>query len=245
MDRRQDRRLGCKASILASVHGAIRLGLDQDLCCQLARVGLEEDAVTVIRFRGLEIEYSVILPTCRTWKQARLRGLAFEVDRRVQTDGHHVLVVPPADVQRKPRFANAHYVFHEKLVPACGDVHAVTRCIKQFGGEAPLDACQAALSGPLGRRRIFGLLLGGHIEIDLAFELPDRSIVRLREQCWAFDWAVLGWRLLGLEQEDQIIPAEAAGFHPNWRKRRTYVNHRGPLPSSRPRLDGDRHGGRR
>ncbi|MGV7030528.1 hypothetical protein [Methylobacterium symbioticum] len=204
------RRLGCEASVLATVHGAIRLGLDRDLCTQLARAGLEQDAVTAVLFRGSGREYGVILPTHRTWRHSRLRGLAFSVGRRASAAGRLVLVVPPVEVQRQPRLANAHRIFDGKVVPACGDADAVKRCIEEHGGEAPLASCEASLAGQLARERVFGLAFGGHLEIDLATEFTDRSAVRLRQPCWTFDWDALGWAVIPMPSSDPSARSEAA-----------------------------------
>lgn len=202
------KRLGYEASILASVHGAIRLGVDRELCLRLGRAGLGEDAVTAVRFRVSGGEYGVILPTYRTWRHARPRGLAFAVGRRALTDGYGVLIVSPTDVQQEPRLSNAHRIAHEKLVPACGDARSVARCIEELGGEAPLAACEAALASPLARGRIFGLVFGGQLDIDFSAEITDRSIVRLRPPCWAFDWDALGWHPIQSNDEPPAAPPE-------------------------------------
>lgn len=208
------RRLGCEASVLAAVHGAVRLGMDQELCCLLRRAGLGEDAVTAIRLRGSGREYGVILPTDRTWSQPRLRGYAFSAGFRALAGGHQVLIVPPADVRLQPRLANAHWIFQAKEVPACGDVDALTRCIEARGGKASLAACEAALASPLARERIFGLVFGGHLEMDLMTELTGESVVRRRPPCWTFGWGALGWQLLQIDQADSSAPPEATALAP-------------------------------
>lgn len=198
--------------MLGSVHGATRLGLDRELCFQLARAGLADDAVTAIRFRGAGREYGVILPTHRTWKHTRLRGSVRAVGLRASAAGRHVLIVPPSDVQRQPRLANAHHIFQKKLVPSWGDAELTTRCIEESGGRASLSACEAALASPLARGRVFGLAFAGHLEIDLETELTDRSIVRLRPPGWTFGWGALGWPLLSSDLADasaSIDPASA------------------------------------
>ncbi|MGW5837951.1 hypothetical protein ACWFZ6_08010 [Methylorubrum extorquens] len=172
----------------------MRLGLDDELCRLLGRAGLGEDAVTAVRFRGSGRESGVIVPTHRTWDRSRLRALAFEVACRALHDERDVLVVPPAEVEREPRLTNARRIFGAKEVPAYGDASALVRCIALRGGEATLADCEAALAGPFARKRIFGLVFGGHVEIDLSTELAEQTLVRLRSQDWTFGWNALGWR---------------------------------------------------
>lgn len=204
------KRLGYEASVLASVHGATRLGLDQELCLLLARAGLGEDAVAAVRLRGAGRDYGVILPTRRTWRHSQLRGLVHAVGVRAIAGGHRVLIVPPDDVQREPRLANAHHIFQRKLVPSCGDLEVVARHVEELGGEASLATCEGALASPLAEERIFGLVFAGHLEIDLSIVLTDRSVVRLRQPGWTFDWAALGWGLLRSDGGDPVASSEAA-----------------------------------
>lgn len=203
-------RLGYEASVLGSVYGATRLGPDQELCLQLARAGLADDALTAIRFRGAGIEYSVILPTHRTWKHSRLRESIRAVGMRAVATGRHILIVSPSDVQRQPRLSNAHHIFQKKLVPGWGDAELTTRCIEGGGGEASLVDCEAALASPLARGRVFGLAFAGHVEIDLATELTDRSIVRLKPPGWTFGWDALGWSLLPSASADTSASSDPA-----------------------------------
>lgn len=190
---RNAQRLGYEASVVAAVHGALHLGIDRDLCGLLADSGLGKDAVAAVRFRGSGREYGVILPTDRTWKRPRLRRLAYSVAALASVDGVECLVVPPRAVRLEPRLANALRIFHRKETPASGDAEAVNRIIETLGGEAPLVDCEAGLDSPRARERIFGLVFGGHLEIDLSTELTGRSAVRLRPPDWTFHWDVLGW----------------------------------------------------
>lgn len=196
--------------MLGSVHGATRLGPDRELCLQLAHAGLADDAITAIRFRGAGREYGVILPTYRTRKHARLRETMRVVGLRALETGRHILIVPPGDVQRQPRLSNAHQIFQRKLVPSWGDAELTSRCIEDCCGEASLGACEAALASPLARGRVFGLAFSGHLEIDLATELTDQSIVRLRLPGWTFGWDALGWPLLTSDLADTSASTDPA-----------------------------------
>lgn len=190
------KRLEYEATVLASVCGAVRLGRDEELRSSLARRGLGEDAVSALRFREADFEYGVVLPTDRTWNLPRLRGPTFDVGFEMSAAGHRILVVPPADVRLQPRLANAQHVFHAKKVPACGDLDVLIRWIETQGGEAPLDACVAALDSPGARERIFGLVFGGHLSLDLASKITGLNLLRLGSRCRMSSWDKLGWRIL-------------------------------------------------
>lgn len=203
------KRLEYEATVLASVYGALRLGRDEELRSLLARRGLGEDAISALRFREADAEYGVILPTDRTWNLPRLQGLTFDAGFDMSAAGHRILVVPPADVRLQPRLANAQHVFHAKKAPACGDLDVLIRWIETQGGEAPLDACVAALDSPGARERIFGLVFGGHLALDLASAITDLSIVRLGSRCRTSSWDRLGWRILQTDRARACTPPDA------------------------------------
>jgi hypothetical protein len=188
------RRLAYEATVLMSVHGA----------------GLGSDTVVAVRFRRSGSEYGVVLPTDRTWNQPRLRDLAFAVGYRAATGGHRVVIASPAEVRAQPRLGNAQSIFHTKAPPACGDLEELTRHIDERGGEAPLIDCRAALSGRDARERIFGLLFGGHLRMDLTTPLTDQSVVRLRLPDQASGWEALGWHLLRTEDASSPSSQHAA-----------------------------------
>lgn len=207
---RNAKRLSFEASAVAAVHGALGLGIDHDLRGLLAHSGLGEDAVAAVRFRGPDREYGVILPTDRTWKRPRLRRLAYSVAAQASASGVRSLVVPPAHVRLEPRLANALRIFQRKETPASGDAEAVTRIIEARGGEASLSECEAALDSPLARERIFGLVFGGHLQMDLSSALTERSTVRLRPPDWTFRWDVLGWHPIVGESAGPPPPPDVA-----------------------------------
>jgi hypothetical protein len=188
------KRLDYEASVLASVYGAVRLGEDLELTGLLREVGLGEDAISALRFRQNGSEYSVILPTERTWKQARLKDRAFGVGLRESAVGRSVLIVPPAEVRLQPRLRNAKRIYHTKMVPACGDMETLIACINAWGDGASLIDCEAALAGPHPRNRVFGLVYGGHFAMDLMVGITDQSVVRLRHPHPNGCWETLGWR---------------------------------------------------
>ena len=175
----------------------------------LARFGLGEEAVAAVHFRGSGREYRVILPTDRTWKRPRLRRVVYSAATVASAGGAESLVVPPADVRLEPRLANALPISHRKETPASGAVEALNCIIAARGGQAPLAECEAGLDSPQARERIFGLVYGGHLKLDLNTELNDRSAVRLRPPDWTFSWDVLGWQPIVGDPAGQRLPAEA------------------------------------
>ena len=110
----------------------------------------------------------------------------------------------------EPRLANALRIFQRKETPASGDAEAVTRIIEARGGEASLSECEAALDSPLARERIFGLVFGGHLQMDLSSALTERSTVRLRPPDWTFRWDVLGWHPIVGESAGPPPPPDVA-----------------------------------
>ena len=203
------KRLRYEVSVLAVVHGAIRLGIEQELCQRLAQAGLGEDAVTAVRFHAWDVVYDVIVPTYRTWTHPRLHGIALSVGLRVPAHRHLTLIAPPAEIQAEPRLGNAHRIFHDKLVPIRGDAGSAIRCIEEHGGQASLVACETALGSPFAKERIFGLVFGGYLEIDLTAEIAEQSIVRIGRDTESFDWAGLGWRMLANDEQDPSNSIEA------------------------------------
>jgi hypothetical protein len=206
------KRLEYEASVLASVYGAVRLGRDEELRSLLARRGLGEDAVSALRFREADTEYGVILPTDRTWNLPRLQCLTFDVGFDMSTEGHRILVIPPADLRLQPRLANAQHVFHAKKAPARGDLDVLIRWIETHGGEATLGACVAALDSPGARERVFGLVFGGHLALDLASAITDLSIVRLGARFRTSSWDRLGWRILRTDRALACTSPDAAAM---------------------------------
>jgi hypothetical protein len=187
------KRLEYEASVLASVHGAVRLGHDAELSDLLREGGLGDDAISALRFQGTGSEYSVVLPTDRTWNHARLKGRVLDIGLRASALGRSILIASPAIMRRQPRLGNALHIFHTMMVPACGDLERSTACVDARGGEATLLECQAAVPGRDPRRRIFGLVFGGHLVLDLHTEITDLSTVRLRSRQPDWGWEVLGW----------------------------------------------------
>jgi hypothetical protein len=196
------RRIEYEASVLASVHGAVRLGHDLELVGLLRGVGLSEDAISALRFRGTGGEYGVILPTERTWNQTRLKERAFDVGLRASATVRPILIISPAELRLEPRLGNAQHIFRAKTAPACGDMETLTACIDDRGGEAALVECEAALAGPHPRERVFGLVYSGHLAMNLEVGLTDRSAVRLRHPFPNWGWEALGWRPIQAAQPD-------------------------------------------
>ncbi|CAO4171743.1 hypothetical protein IHEIED_01854 [Methylorubrum populi] len=73
-----------------------------------------------------------------------------------------------------------------------GDAATLSRLLSAQGGEASLAECEAALASPFAHGRIFGLMAGGHVEIDLSVPLSADSLVRLQPPGWPFAEAGLG-----------------------------------------------------
>lgn len=188
------KRLEYEASVLASVHGVVRIGCHEELADLLRQASLGDDAISALLFRGTGREYDVILPTDRTWNQTRLRQRVFEVGLRASAVGRRILIVPPAELRLQPRLRNAQKIFHTKTVPACGDRETTTACIDARGGEAALVECEAALAGPWSKERVFGLVYCGHLAMDLEVEITHSSAVRLRNPYPDWGWETLGWR---------------------------------------------------
>nr|WP_137827982.1 hypothetical protein [Methylobacterium sp. L1A1] len=197
--------------MLASVFGAVPLGHDEGLRNLLARRGLEEDAVGTLRFREADGEFGMILPTDRTWNQMRLRGLILEVGFESSAAGERILVVPPTEVRMQPRLANALHVFDQKKVPIRSDLDAVACWLKSHDGEAPLAACEAVLDSPRSRERIFGLVFGGYLALDLLSPITDRSMVQLGPRCRTSGRDQLGWRILRSDREAATVSSDGVG----------------------------------
>jgi hypothetical protein len=188
------KRLDYEASVLASVHGAVRLGPDLQLAGLLRGVGLGDDAISILRFRQSGCEFSLVLPTERTWRNTRAKGRAYAVCIHESAAGRLILIVPPAELKLRPRLNNAKRIFHTKMVPACGDLETLTACINDRGGEATLIDCEAVLAGLHPRNRVFGLVYGGHLAMNLNVAITDLSTVRLQQSNPKWSWEVLGWR---------------------------------------------------
>lgn len=204
------KRLEYEASVLATVHGAVRLKRADELSSLLARADLGADTAGALRFRESGVEYDLVLPTDRTWNLPRLRRAVADVGLRASSEGLRILIVPPAEVRSQPRLANAQHIFHAKKVPACGDLDRLTRWMQERGSEAPLVACEAELDSPEARERIFGLVFGGHLAIDLASPMTDQSIVRLRARRGTSSWDQLGWCSLRTDRASGSTSSDVA-----------------------------------
>ncbi|WP_132254936.1 hypothetical protein [Methylobacterium segetis] len=139
-------------------------------------------------------EATIIVPTTRTWYRPHLRTLVDCLCAEAHGLGRDVAVVSPIEVRRQPRLGGAECVLRSMKPPAAGDASTLARSIAARGGAANLATCAAALPGPYALDRIFGLMAGGLLSIDLDIELGAESIVRLREASWPFPWDALGWR---------------------------------------------------
>lgn len=188
------KRLGSELSALAAVHGATCLVPDETLRSSFDRVHLGTDAVALVRFRFAGVTSTIAVPTFRTWSRNERRRLAISIAEGAFAVGRYVQVVSPYDVTLQPRLANAMRMFQVMRPPIDGDARAVRRRIVADGGTTSLQACEEALACPSSRERIFGLMAGGTIAIDLAGLLGSHSTVRLNPDGWTFDWDVLGWQ---------------------------------------------------
>ncbi|MER2266096.1 hypothetical protein [Methylobacterium oxalidis] len=187
-------RLGRQVSSLAETFGAVCLGPDDFVGSLYCRSGLGDDAVAAVRFDASGRTSTIVVPTLRTWHRPHLRALANRLASVSYAYGRIVLVVPPAEVRRQPRLDNAERIVGSMRPPAAGDLATLARCAAARGDVADLATCAAALPGPHALERIFGLMAGGHLSIDLDAALGPRSIVRLRASCWSTPWEVLGWQ---------------------------------------------------
>lgn len=187
------RRLEQDVAMLAVANGATCLGRDAHVADLFERAGMGDDAIAVVRFKASGRTSTVAVPTFRTWNRDTRRRLASEVAEAAFHGGRVVLVASPHDVTRQPRLANAGVICRSMLPPAAGDAEIVGSCIRRGGGEASLEACGEALGPPLARERIFGLMAGGCLEIDLDVALGAESRVRLRRCGWSFGWDMFGW----------------------------------------------------
>lgn len=189
-------RLGQDVSMLAVAHGATCLGRDEQAATLFDRAGLGADAIAVVRFRASGMTSTVAIPTYRTWNRYTSRRLAVDISEAAFAVGRLVVVASPHDVTLQPRLGNAGRICRSMLPPAAGDAEAVRARIRIAGGEASLRSCQAALGPPLSLARIFGLMVGGQLAIDLETPLGDDSTVRVRPDGWIFDWGMFGWQAI-------------------------------------------------
>jgi len=176
------------------VHGATGLAPDKTIQSRFDRVNLGADAVALVRFRSDGVPSTIAVPTFRTWCRNDRRTLAISIAEGAFAAGRYVQVVSPYDVVLQPRLANATVIFGAMRPPIAGDARAVRDRIFADGGITSLRACEDALDCPSSRERIFGLMAGGVIAIDLAGDLGSDSTVRLNPDGWSFDWDVLGWQ---------------------------------------------------
>lgn len=188
------KRLESELSKLAAVYGATGLVPDETLRTRFERVHLGTDTVALVRFRFAGVTSTIAVPTFRTWGRNERRRLAISIAESAFASGRYVQVVSPYDVTLQPRLANAIRIHQNMRPPSAGDVSAVQLRITADGGTTSLQACEEALDCPSSRERIFGLMAGGKIAIDLAVPLGPQSAVRLNPDGWTFDWDVLGWQ---------------------------------------------------
>jgi hypothetical protein len=188
------KRLGFSVRALATAYGATWLGTDETVQAYFESAMLGAEAVALVRFRISDRTCTVAIPTIRTWDRSDRRLMSMSIAEASFASGRIVTVVSPRDVIREPRLSNATHIFRTMRPPAAGDAQAVRNRIAVCNGEASLMACEDALASPCARSRIFGLMAGGLLGIDLASPLGPESAIRLRPTDWAFDWDVLGWR---------------------------------------------------
>lgn len=177
---------------MAISHGAVCLGPDEIARRFFDWVGIGPDAVAVVRFRHSSQSCTIALPTFRTWGRNDLRRRTAHAASSAFAAGRNVVVQDPGAVKLQPRLCNAEHMLRSMRVPAMGDAATLSRLLSAQGGEASLAECEAALASPFADGRIFGLMVGGHVEIDLSVPLSADSLVRLRPPGWPFAEAGLG-----------------------------------------------------
>lgn len=197
-------RLGYSVRTLATAYGATCLPPDETVQARFDHSGIGADAIALVRFRISDLVCTVAVPTIRTWERRDRRGLASTIAEAAFAAGRNVIVVPPRDVIREPRLSNATRIGRSMRPPAAGDLEILRNCIAAGRGTASLKACEDALSSPYARARIFGLMAGGSLGIDLDDVLGRGSTVQLRPEGWVFDWDVLGWQPIRPGWSDQL-----------------------------------------
>jgi len=212
-------RLAQDVSMLAVANGATCLGRDEHAATVFEKLGLGADAIASVLFRASGMTSTVAVPTIRTWNRPSSRRLVDRIAGDAFAFGR-LVIASPHDVARQPRLANAARLCRSMCPPAAGDARAVEACIAVRGVQASLRECEAVLGAPLALQRIFGLMVGGFIEIDLESAFGADSAVRLRPRDWIFDWSIFGWRSGGSQHADSAAracapptPRSTSGVH--------------------------------
>lgn len=182
------RRLQEEVSAVAVVHGAVCLGSDEAVRRMFDRAGLGSDAVAIVAFQASGHPCTVVVPTFRTWKRQDMHRRILAVAGEVASSGRSMMLVGPHDVTAQPRLDNAELMLRTMRPPAIGDADTILRILETASGEACLAQCKAALAGPSATERIFGLMVGGFVEIGLSIPICAETRVRLRSSGWPFDW---------------------------------------------------------
>lgn len=186
-------RLGSDLSILAMAHGATCLGTDETVRSHFDRAHLGVDAIALVRFRLARLTSTIAVPTFRAWSRDDQRRLAMSIADAAFGAGRIVLVVSPYDVILQPRLKNAMRIFRSMRPPGVGDADVVRARISADGGTTSLRSCEEALDCEFSRKRIFGLMVGGVLAIDLSTPLGPESTLWSRPAGWIPDWDLLGW----------------------------------------------------
>lgn len=186
-------RLGADLSTLAMAYGAARLEPDEMVESLFERSSLGADAIALVRFRFARLTSTIAVPTFRTWKRNERRRSAMSVAEAACATGRVVLIVSPDAVILQPRLRNATRILRSMRPPGLDDAEVVREHILASGGEATLASCETALGCTSSRGRLFGLIVGGAVGIDLTLPLDGESVLRSRPAGWLPDWDVLGW----------------------------------------------------
>ena len=213
-------RLCADLRVLAMVHGAIPIGPDEVVGDQFDRVQLGPDAVALERFRLFRTATTIAVPTFRTWSCGKRRRLTYATAEAALATGRIVLVASPLDVILQPRLANAITMLRRMRPPAIGDAEAVRERIVGDGGTTKLGICAETLASPFAMNRIFGLMVGGVLEIDFSVPLGPESMVRLNPDDRPCEQNVAACMFLAsvrsggdLARRSQLRPADGATPH--------------------------------
>jgi hypothetical protein len=99
-----------------------------------------------------------------------------------------MVLASPVDVEAQPRLGNAERILRTMRPPAMGDAGALIGLLESVNGEASLAQCTAVVASPFAVERIFGLMAGGLIELDLSLPICAASRVRLPSSDRPFHW---------------------------------------------------------
>ncbi|WP_342111337.1 hypothetical protein [Methylobacterium sp. SI9] len=152
------------------------------------RNGLGPEAVAVVGFRASGYPCAIAVPTFRAWNRHDMQRRIVSAVRDATASCRSTMLASPFDVTAQPRLSNVERMLQTMRPPAIGDGVSLVRLLEAQNGEASLAQCESVVASPFAVERIFGLMAGGLVEIELSVPIGAESRVRLRSSEWPFDW---------------------------------------------------------